>query len=156
MAVQNFQIELLFPVAFSVARDRVTTTLDAPILTKYFLYSPNIFVGTLHKPRRQLLQLVLAKITHWPVPKAVKNQNKDYWKRIRSYVLYYMNKPSILLITWRVELREMSEDGDDIAASGIHLPTPLRTLRVTIISINKYWALSEFYKHRGAGLTPNQ
>ena len=64
MAVQNFQIELLFPVAFSVARDRVTTTLDAPILTKYFLYSPNIFVGTLHKPRRQLLQLVLAKITH--------------------------------------------------------------------------------------------
>ena len=43
MAVQNFQIELLFPVAFSAARDRVTTTLDAPILTKYFLSSPNIF-----------------------------------------------------------------------------------------------------------------
>ena len=47
-----------------------------------------------------------------------------------------MNKPPILLITWRIELREMSEDGDDIAASGIHLPTPLGTLRVTIRSMN--------------------
>ena len=54
-----------------------------------------------------------------------------------------MNKPSVFLITWRVELREMSEDGDDIAASGIHLPTPaLGTLRVTVGSINTELFLS--------------
>ena len=53
-----------------------------------------------------------------------------------------MNKPSILLITWRVEIRDMSEDGDDIAASDIHLPTPLGTLRVTVRSINTELFLS--------------
>ena len=64
-----------------------------------------------------------------------------------------MNKPSILLITWRVELREMSEDGDDIAASGIHLPTPaLRTLRVTIRSMY----INTELLHCGAGLTAHQ